>query len=339
MKTKFLSKCRDSLRNAWSDQRGAAALFAAISMVALIGMSAFVLDMGMHYTEASKLQAALDSAALAAAKELPAKNTGAIEWDLACYRAISYASKNNCQIKQENIKPIYEDEDPSKPIIGIQVSKSINVDYTFARVLGFYSKTIERSASAGLAPAGAIRGAVPLSITSASLAMAIESGMVTGITIKCSSDTSQIGFDFDQISGWFGALRFEGNGASTYSSLLALGYSGTLKIGQILEVEKGNMSGPTLDGFTTRYNSCRYNCTADNFHSECPRLVYIPVVEVLSNRTVEVVGFAPFFLEECGGNGNNSYIKATYVSGVVIPGAEGGESGEDFGLYVSKLFS
>lgn len=339
MKTNLLSKCRYRLRKAWSDQRGSSALFAALAMVALIGMSAFVLDMGMHYTEASKLQTALDSAVLAASKELPAKNTGANEWNLACYRAVSYASKNNYPINNEDIKPIYEDEDPSKPIIGIQVSKSINVDYTFARVLGFYSKTIERSASAGLAPAGAIRGAVPLSITSASLEMAIESGMVTGITIKCSSDADEIGFDFDQISGWFGTLRFEGNGASTYSSLLALGYSGTLKIGQILEIEKGNMSGPTLNGFTTRYNSCLFNCTADNFHSECPRLVYIPVVEVLSNRTVEVVGFAPFFLEECGGNGNNSYIKATCVSGVVVHGAEGGENGGDFGLYVSKLFS
>ncbi|MGE4486015.1 MAG: pilus assembly protein TadG-related protein [Oscillospiraceae bacterium] len=328
---------RNLFKNIFSSQSGSVAVVTALSLTVLMGFSALVLDLGVSYNEASKLQNALDSAALAAARELPAESINSAVWAAAKNAAIIFAASNDFDITSDNIEPIYKDNDSTHNIVGIKVSKSIEVNYNFARVLGINSGMVTRSASAGLTPVGGLRGAIPLSISSSSLSNAIAAGAVEGLTIKCSSNADDIGIDCTGESGWFGALRFDDTGASIYSNLIAYGFSGELYIGQILDMENGNMSGPTMDGFTTRYNSCTAGCTADSFEPDCPRLVYIPVVEVLSNNQVKIVSFAAFFLLECGGSGNNSYIKATYIDDVVIPDSASGKSGQDFGLYVTKI--
>ncbi len=320
-----------------SDQRGSAAVAIALFMVVLIGASAFVLDLGVYYDEASRLQNSLDSAVLAALQELPAANTSSSAWIAAKNEAISYASLNETDITATDIQPIYKDDVAANSIIGIKVTKNTSVEYNFAKVLGINSGTVTRTASAGLAPAGGVSGAIPLSITDSSLSDALANGTLTGLTIKFSSNTGDIGIDSTGVNGWFGALRFEGSGASVYSNLLAYGYSGTLTVGQVLDMENGNMSGPTMDGFTTRYSRCNDGCTADDYLPDCPKLVYIPVVQIISSSRVKIVSFATFFLESCGGSGKNSYITATYINNTVLPNSAQGVSGLDFGIYVGKL--
>ena len=92
-----------------------------------------------------------------------------------------------------------------------------------------------------------------------------------------------------------------------------------------------------MDGFTTRYNKCKDGCTAESYLPDCPKLVYVPVVEVISGSCIKIVSFATFFLTECEGSGKDSYIKATYIKDTVIPDSAAGASGRDFGLYVGKL--
>lgn len=319
------------------EQRGSVAIVTAMLMVVLIGVSAFALDFGVNYDNASRLQNSLDSAVLAALQELPADSTSSSDWAAAENVAIAYAALNGFDLDTNDIEPIYKNNIAEDGIIGLKATKSVVVEYNFAKVFGIDSGTVTRSSSAGLVPIGGITGAVPLSITSSSLSNAIEKGVYTGLTIKCSSSTGEIGIDCTGVKGWFGALQFDGTGASTYANLLAYGYTGVLTVGQVLEMENGNMSGPTMDGFTTRYNKCKDGCTAQNYLPDCPRLVYVPVVEVISSSEVKIVSFASFFLESCGGNGNDSYIKATYIEGTVVPDSASGFSGQDFGLYVGKL--
>ncbi len=327
------------IRRLYHLQNGSVAVIVALSMTALLGFSALVLDLGVSYNEASKLQNALDSAALAAVRELPSENLTSTSWASAKKKAIEYAAANGVVLVQEDIAPIYKDNISANRIIGIKLTKSIKVDYSFARVLGIQSGTLTRTASAGVKPAGAVVGAIPLSISESSLLAAINANATAGLTIKCSPNVEDISIDCENLTGWFGALRFEGSGASVYTELLSYGYEGAIYVGQVLDMESGNMSGPTLDGFTTRYNACTHGCTATCFVPGCPRVVYIPVVEVLPFNQVKVVSFAPFFLLECGGSGLNSYIKATYLKNVVVPSAASGASGTDFGLYVRKLLN
>ena len=44
--------------------------------------------------------------------------------------------------------------------------------------------------------------------------------------------------------GWFGALALEGPGAKLYEDNLTYGFNGELKIGDILDVQTGNISIP-----------------------------------------------------------------------------------------------
>jgi hypothetical protein len=334
-------KLRKSLNNSFfkfKGEKGSVALIAAVSLVVLLGFSALVLDLGMVYTEGSRLQNALDSAVLAAVQELPADNTASTDWSNAVNTAVLYAGDNGYALAAADFTPVYKDNISTNEIIGIRALSSEEVDFNFAKVLGIDSGTVSKKAAAGIYPAGVVTGAIPLCVSANSLSSAIEAGVVTDLTIKCSSNSGDIGIDTTGVSGWFGALRFDGSGASVYTELLSYGYSGMIYVGQILDMENGNMSGPTLDGFTTRYNSCSSGCTVESHDADCPRLVYIPVVDVISGSQVQVVSFAAFFLEECGGNGKNAYIKATYLSDAFPSGAVSETGAEDFGVYMIKLF-
>jgi len=320
-----------------ASQEGSVLIVVAVSLVALFGFTALVTDLGAAYNTSSRLQNALDSAVLAGVRELPAVNSSSPEWVAAENEAIFYAAANGLTITADDITPIYKNDDSLDKITGLRINKSTKVDYYFIKAFGIDSGTVSRSAAAGIVPAGGISGAVPLSITASALRAAINAGAVDNLTIKASTNTGDIGIDCTGESGWFGALRFDGSGASVYEDLIAYGYDSELHLGQILDMENGNMSGPTMSGFTARYDACTDGCTADSYEPDCPRLVYVPVVEVHGNKQVKIVSFAVFFLNECGGNGNNSYIKATYVDDYLVSNTGGGSGTEDFGVYTTRI--
>ena len=328
---------RRLIKKIYSEQRGSVSMITALFMAVLIGIAGFTLDKGVYYSEGSKLQNSLDSAVLAASMELPASSIHSSNWTLAENEAIAYASLNKFEITRDDLEPIYENDNPANRIIGIRATKTVTVNYNFIKVLGIDSGTVTRSSTAGLSPVGGVKGVVPLCVTESGLTSAIASGVVERLIIKCSTDSDLIGIDPNTASGWFGAVRIDGSGASTYSELLSNGYSGILTVGQVLDMESGNMSGPTMDGFIARVSRCTDGCTADSYLPDCPRLVYVPVIEVLPGKQVKIVAFAAFFLESIGGNGNNSYIEATYMECVSLPDSAAGKSGQDFGLYVKKL--
>ncbi|MFB0920172.1 MAG: Tad domain-containing protein [Oscillospiraceae bacterium] len=330
---------RGQLRIICINQYGSVSMITALFLALLIGITGFVLDKGVYYSEGAKLQNSLDSAVLAASMELPASNVNSTAWAIAENEAISYAYLNKIELSRDDLEPIYESGNSANRIIGMSATKTVEVKYSFIRVLGIRSGTVTRTSSAGLSPAGGVKGVVPLCISAAGLHAAIAAKVTTGLIIKCSTDTGLIGVDTGTASGWFGAVRIEGAGASDYSNLLSNGYSGTLKVGQVLDMECGNMSGPTMDGFIARVSRCREGCTAESYLPDCPRLVYVPVIDVLPGKQVKIVSFAAFFLESCGGNGSNSYIKASYVKDTILPDSSAGESGQDFGLYVNKLLN
>ncbi|NCB36441.1 MAG: hypothetical protein EOM58_10405, partial [Clostridia bacterium] len=72
------------------------------------------------------------------------------------------------------------------------MTKSIVVEYNFARVLGISAGTLTRTAAAGVKPVGAVTGAIPLSISESSLRAAIDARAVTGLTIKCSPNADDM---------------------------------------------------------------------------------------------------------------------------------------------------
>ncbi|WP_407269474.1 pilus assembly protein TadG-related protein [Radiobacillus sp. PE A8.2] len=115
-------------------------VFFSLVMVVLMGFAALAIDVGMVQFTKTKLQNAADAAALAGVQDLPnqtnAKNT-----------ATHYAQVNgaeNAQINPEN-------NNPNK----IEVIATKNVEYSFARVLGFTDANVSaRAVAAKVGPGG-----------------------------------------------------------------------------------------------------------------------------------------------------------------------------------------
>lgn len=108
----------------------------ALLLVVFIGFAALVIDVGMMYRTKSKMQIAADAAALAGAQDLPSAS-------LAISAAMNFAEANGAEKSKTTVITPYKG-DPNK----IEVESTQNVQYSFARVLGFTDADISARAVA-----------------------------------------------------------------------------------------------------------------------------------------------------------------------------------------------
>jgi len=308
---------------------GSIAFLSALILTVLLGFAAISTDMALLYAEKSNLQNAVDASALAGAQELPDEPEQAIS------TALQYGAENGVTVT------IAEVTSDNKEIL---VSTEKNTSLFLARVLGIDSQIVTASARAAVLPAHTLVGAAPLSITMQDFVYGEEYNLKSGAQ--------------DGEHGWYGPLRLDGNGANVYRNALAEGCDVPLTIGQIVEVEHGNMSGPTAQGLEMRLNSdtrIPRNTFADH-DRDAPQIIYIPVVEVVSRNgqsihEVCILGFAAFFVESVSGNGNDSIINGRFLKTIVSAGKEQSFlstlihpeedistiHNADFGLFATKL--
>jgi len=323
-----------------------------LSLIVLLGFCAIVTDVGLLYAQKAHLQNSVDAAALAGVQELPNNPNDAKDI------AIDYATRNGIPAVTVTF------EADNKKIV-VQATKQVPT--YFARIWGIIEKEISVSARAMMVPPTGLSGAVPLSIQEQDFVYGQKYVLKSG----GGSGTSDWYLDDDKnnsvkksgeesgASGWYGALELTGTGASTYEFDLVNGYHGTLRVGQIVDVKHGNMSGPTADGINTRIDSDTRvpKNTMYNYDRNAPQIVYIPIVKIISEsgnsiHGVQIVGFAAFFLEGVAGNGNDSIVTGWFIRTIVTNGntsanlsdllnteqdMENGEASNDFGLYTPKL--
>ncbi len=333
-------------------EQGSVVVLVALALTALLGFCAIVTDVGLMYAQKAHLQNSVDSAALAGVQELPDNPT------LAAQTASDYASRNGVpsitvEFEANNAKII--------------VNATQQVPAYFARIWGITEEQISASAKAMVVPPTELSGVVPLSIQEQNFVYGqkyiLKSGGGSGTSSWYLDDNQNNSVEkYDNTSGtpgWYGALELSGTGADTYETDLANGYQGTLRVGQILSVKHGNMSGPTADGINTRLSrdtSVPHN-TFDNFNRNAPEIMYIPIVQTIpgsggSIQEVQIVGFAAFFLEGVAGNGNNSVVTGWFIKTLVSnvhssasltdllnteTATENGGASTDYRLYTSKL--
>lgn len=118
--------------------------------------------------------------------------------------------------------------------------------------------------------------------------------------------------------GNFGAVALGGNGASNYRSNIINGYSGTVRVGDVLTTEPGNMVGPTRQGVDgliaqdpdahiVRNGSGNWEVVSGRFPiNESPRIVPIPMYSVFTapgngRSTFTVTSIVSFFIEGSDG--------------------------------------
>ncbi|MFY9115138.1 MAG: Tad domain-containing protein [Dethiobacteria bacterium] len=305
-------------RDGLGDERGSITLISVFALIVILGISALVIDVGTFYITNIRLSNGVDAAALAGAQDLV---VGATE---ARATAMEYAEKNGMDSDSIDIYI-----SPDHTSITVKARKEAPV--FFGKILiDEESLLLRKNATAIVGNIGAMRGVVPLGL--------INQELVHGqkYIIKNSSSGD---YDIGLGAGNFGALALgEGSGASDFERNVAEGYSGLISVGDILDTEPGNMSNPSKRGIEKRLAKARSTSFTD-VPKGCPRVIIIPMLEPYDNkdgrRTVQVVGFAAFWLDEVTGQGNKSYINGYFLERV-----EGGEispDANDYGIKAVKL--
>lgn len=303
--------------NPLQNERGSIIVIVSMGLAALVGLSALVTDYGAVALERRRLVTAADAAALAGAQELLKDLASSA---LAHAAAVNYASANG--VDPDSVAVTVP---PNQREILVQVEN--DVDFFFARIFGQAGTRVGARARAIVGPIGAMIGIVPFSI--------VEQPLVFGAPYElkfANWDDSGLG------SGSFGALALGGTGASKYRANIVNGYNGEISIGDVLDLEQGNMSGPTAQGINELIKK-NCGCTLHNYEPNCPLLIYIPVIRYLgASKKVEIVSFAAFFInkDKPPKPGNKNVVTGAFIEHVA-GGKVSQNSSSSYGVYAVNL--
>jgi len=291
-----------------NNEKGSVVIIIALLMLVFLGFVALVVDGGLLYITEAKISNAMDAAALAGVQELP------YHPDRARNKAEEYAFANGVDTLTIEI---------TNNNRTISVHSERKVELIFAKVLGFESGNVDGGATAQVSPIVGVGGAVPLGIQDYNF----EFGQT--YTLKVGAEDGE--------TGWFGALALSKPGAQVYEDNLTYGFNGIIRVGDILDIETGNMSNPTKRAIDYRMGLCNHTpyCSIDSFDSNCERLLKVPVIEFIESKKVRVLGFSVFLVDSVLGQGTDSVITGKFVRTVMS--GEIDYNGIDYGLYGTKL--
>ena len=293
--------------------KGTTTVIFALLLTTILGFAAFTTDIGIIVMERSKLSAAVDSAALAGAQELVVnpENSGTM--------AQEYVLKNQPEARSISISI-----DPDNR--GIEVSAVETANIYFARVLNNSFADISTLAKARIENIKSLSGARPLAVVQQTFVYGREYTLKEGAG--------------DGTTGNYEALALGGTGGSNYSGNMLDGYEGTISVGDLIYTETGNMAGNTHSTINQLINRCDHDppCTYDSYKVNCPKVIFVPVVDTLAvngRKCVRVLGFATFFLGGVTGDSGQADVTGRFIT-YNMQGETANDIG-DFGTYGIRL--
>ncbi|MBO8126929.1 MAG: Tad domain-containing protein [Firmicutes bacterium] len=306
------------LKDLYQGEKGSVTLLFLVILLALTFFGALVMDIGLYYFTRARLSRAADAAVLAGVQQLPGDAYG------ARVLALDYVELNGFPREAAQVS-ITE----ANKRIEVQIEQE--VPFSLGQIFGVGSKVAQARAAAVVGSVKSITGAVPFGVE--------QHNFEYGKQYILKQGAGQAG----SYKGNFGALALGGKGAANYLANLINGFPGEIEIGDVIETEPGNMSGPTTQGVSYRINQDP-QATWENHSKDSPRIIKVPVVQYIDKQgrsTVKVVGFAAFFLEGVGGSGHNNYVVGRFLKMMVSNNDgsidESGGAGTDFGVYSYKL--
>lgn len=290
-------------------KKGNVAILTVIIFAVLLSFAAYVIDVGLLYAERIKLENAIDSAALAAALELPTKPQTATDI------ANQYLDKNGVNSQDANINIA-----PNNKSIEITAQKEVS--NIFAKIFGIDKSTVKAKSKAVLGPAKSVRGGLrPFGV------VAYDFSYGDLVTLK-----EEAG---DGYHGNYNVLAIGGQGSNVFYINAMYGYDGVINVGDLLDTEPGNMAGVVND--LKNYINSEVS-TFETFQRDSIRLWTIPLVntmEVDGRKKVLVVGFAQFYVENIDKKSGKAEITGRFIK--YVTNAEIDMSLNDTGVYGVKL--
>ncbi len=307
------------IKNKIVDDKGIAAIFVGIALVAIVGILAYVIDTGSIYAARRSIQVAADAAALAGAQELPENPNVAIQVALD-YVEMQGLSTNSTDV---SIEKTYVSNDTIKVTVSDTDKKTF-----FAGIFGINNVNVGATATAMIGSPSEITGVVPWAV--------LQGTYTPGVEYNLKYGSPDLG------PGNFGAVSIDGRGASTYRHCIEYGSTTPLHIGSIIETEPGNMTGPTSQGTSARiYDHPNNQFDTFNQLTEHVGIVYklvdpdsqyiiVPIVDHFPNgrKEITVVGFLKFVI---------TYLNGSTVKGTLINYAMA-DDGSDIGAFNNTGF-
>lgn len=309
-----------------SDDSGAIALIVALTLTVVFALAAVAVDAGPAYIERARLQTASDAAVLAGVAALPADPV------LATARAEEYIEKNAPEADELSVSvaSTYVTNDTIRVEAG-----DAEVEAMFGRILGFGSfSPSARAVAIVSSPRSYARGVMPFGVMARNEDAAGPFGYAFNEPLQLKqSDGEQGNFHLVALTSPPG-----GNvGASTVTSQIRQGGASVpVRIGD-LESPRTGMNGSQITNSLRAAigsDSCTFSQVAQMHEDgtvtmvdpDCPRVIVCPlIVDPGPPRTynwgelngssglVEVVGFAYFFVDDVGTNGNLCTISGRFI--------------------------
>jgi hypothetical protein len=288
-------------------RKGQIVVLVSVGLVVLLGLSSLVSDFAIAAITRNRLQYAIDAAVLAGAQEVKISEAKALQ------TAEFYYLQNGGKMGEVTFQV-----NKAAGLVSAQSARELNT--FFAKLLGINTMNVDASGTAMVGVIGSVSGGLR--------PYAVEDRYYDyGELIVLKQDSSY--------RGNYGSVALGGTGASILKENAINGYNGTIKIGDFIKTETGNMSG-VVSSIKTRLSQDSYIFT--DYAPDSYRLWTIPVVDTLkvSGRdSVQVRGFAQVFVEDVRNSGGKMEIVGRFIEFVAI--GEINQNAQDFGVYAVKL--
>ncbi len=318
---------------------GATAALFALLLPVIIGMAALTVDVAHAFVERRELQNAADAGALAAAAYLPTNNPAIL--NRARDAAIDYAGRNGAVIAPADV--VFSSVRQTNDTVTVRTAGVVG--FAFAGVLGVSFGAVSSRGAGQLGMLGALPngGVMPWGIEEpvggfdfgATYCLKLDSGNPNNQACQGPNQGNFHALDIDQLGN---------DSASTYEDRIINGSYNPIKVTDIRNVSRGNMSGPTAKGTGCQGNSGRISGNNDVFSDVVvvndagihtvldwnnPRIVLIPLVDFIGKDDAEILGFLVFFIEGCTPNGGvlGTFIETFIPDGEWSPVPVGGSGG------------
>ena len=302
------------------NESGQAIVLMALSLAVIMGMAAFVIDVGSWYHTKRHLQGTADAAALAGAQLLPTNSSGAQS------QALTYANKNGGNVAGADIavtSTVFQND-----TISVKAKKTDAG--IFSGVLGIASANIKASAKARVGPPLQARYVAPMVVD-------CEHPLIH----NCNGDsTPDFGvnttMDYDPMGapGAYGMLNLDGGngtpGSSDEAAWILRGFDKYLGLGNYRSDPGAKFSSSNIQ---------------DALEARRGTVLLFPVFKVLSgtgqNAVYEIIGWIGFHLTAFEVHGNNATLHGDFTEffaqGILSTSGGGGGPSSSFGVKSIQL--
>ncbi|MCE0494317.1 TadE/TadG family type IV pilus assembly protein [Vibrio salinus] len=249
-------------------EKGLVAVFVTFTFLFLAGIAALAIDINYAYMDKSKLQNAVDSAALAAAAVINGDNSvdnGDATVDSTLDSVIAFTGNTEFSDIKSHLSVTYSDDPTDGASFVSAGSYSSTSEYIYIRVAitgypirNFFvsvfglDKYVSASAVSGPSAPTTPNTVVPVAICEGD--ESTPSGYINGEIYAVKSNNSALG------NGNFQYLVLEdATGADILSESLAGGYNGSLRVGDSILTEPGGNTNKGINGMNSRLGTQQQN--------------------------------------------------------------------------------